>query len=388
MFNLNIHDSLLVLSSIFITTAIFNGALYFGYHRRLSYLFFVCYCIFHVFKIWLKSFPPNEVLIDLFVQFTAYDLIYLSVVAGVFSLIVYLAYDLKIRNRKSLSLIIGIGSVMFYLFLPENLFIIAGITWALGQSLYAYEKGNGHLLLIGALLSLLIFTILGILDIIAFGYFLGTLILVFLMVIRTGINLSHQTTAFHQANLRSARLENQLLKKNIQPHFILNSLTSLQELIEVSPEKASQFVEDMAHEFKLFARVSDQKLISIKDELMMVKKYLNILSIRLDKTFETKLENIDPEALIPPGIILTLVENGVTHGFASKKIGEFSIEKQEKETTISYIIKNNGSSNTPIKEGVGLQYVRSRLEESFGNNFSLQLSPLTNGFQTVIEIPK
>ncbi len=379
----DIHDIFLVLTSVFITAALFNVVLYFGYQRKVAYLFFAGFCGFHVFKVWLKTFPPDQVLIAS-LDATAFDLIYWSVIFGLVSLNIFLAYYLDLHFKRLLSMAVTILSALAFFTIEEPTYIFSGLGVAIAQTCWAIRKDqSGYTLLFGLSLALLL-SIAGFSGYVPFGYFMGTIILILLMMMATGVKLSRQTKEFHKATLRSTRLENQLLKKTIQPHFILNSLTSLQELIDYDPKKASQFVQDLSDEFRLFAEVSEKQLIPVRDELQLIRSYLGVMSARLDKRFELNCQNLDLEELIPPGILLTLVENGVTHGFSDRQEGEFNVKRTEDPDQVIYTVFNNGRSlKGKINEGVGLQYIRARLEESKAD-YQIDFGQLKNGFQTSI----
>ena len=163
-------------------------------------------------------------------------------------------------------------------------------------------------------------------------------------------------------------------------------MTSLQELIDKEPEAASSFVEDLSNVFNVFARVSNEKLIPIQEELALVQSFINIMSVRMGKTFTLNTRKLNNELKIPPGILLTLIENGITHGFEQLNVGQFDIYSKEADGVVTLCIDNDGDAPKEIEEGVGLTYVRSRLEEAFGQNFLLEFIPNPSGFQTIIRL--
>ncbi len=388
MFNLSLHESLLIIVSVLVTAGCFNIALYFGYHRRLTYLFFACYCLFHVFKIWLKTFPAEQLLVPA-LNLTAFDLIYLSVLAGMISLNTFISYHFDTTYKKKLSLAFAIIGLVFYFWLPEVSFIRFAMLIALAQTLSGIRKSHsGYILLIG-LVGFILTTELGNQGFLNYGYFVGVIFFVFSMMLAAGIELARRNKSYQETLLRSSRLENQLLKKNIQPHFILNSLTSLQELIESDPDKASQFVLHLSREFELFATISNKKLISITDELSLVESYLKVMSIRKSIDFELKISDINETDEIPPGVLLTLVENGISHGFEDRTTGAFEIIKEEDDKLCKYSVLNDGNNQEGnTGQGMGLSYILARLEESYANNFKFESRPIPEGWISTISILK
>lgn len=378
-----IHEIFLVLITLFFSAAVFNLALYFGYHKKPDYLFFSFFCAFHIFKVWLKTFPPDQILISS-LNLQAIDLIYFSVILGLLSLNIFLLYHFDLSKKQLFIFILGLLSLIAPFLLPEDVFIFLFTLIAISQSIIGHQNQSYNSIILVGLVLLFISTILGEIGIIYFGYFIGVIVMIILMTISSGIQLSRHMNMLNKAKLQSAKLENQLLQKSIQPHFILNSLTSLQELIERDPKKASNFVLNLSRVFTVFSKVNERKLIPINDELELVSSFLDIMSLRMDKKFELKVAQIEGNEEIPPGVLLTLVENGVTHGFCNLGSGQFQISKSTTEANTIYTIENNGDSPSVINEGVGIQYIRSRLSEAFGENYSLQFQLLEKGFQSLI----
>ncbi|MEQ6166238.1 histidine kinase [Ekhidna sp. MALMAid0563] len=378
-----IHELFLVLSTLFFSAAVFNLALYFGYHKKPDYLFFSFFCAFHIFKVWLKTFPQDQVLIPSF-DLQAIDLIYFSVSLGLLSLNIFLLHHFDLKKKKLLILVFAVLSLISPFLIPEDVFIFIYVLAAIVQSILGLKKQPYNWMILMGLVFLFISTILGTTGAVPFGYFIGVIVMIILMTISSGIQLSQHTNMLNRAKLQSAKLENQLLKKSIQPHFILNSLTSLQELIEQDPKKASHFVQNLSRVFTVFSKVNERKLIPINDELELAGSFLDIMAVRMNKNFNLKVDTIDGSEEIPPGVLLTLIENGVTHGFSHQDTGQFQISKSTTDEAVTFTIKNNGDAPSSISEGVGIQYIRSRLNEAFGEKYSLQFQALDQGFQSQI----
>ncbi|MCB0743862.1 MAG: histidine kinase, partial [Ignavibacteriae bacterium] len=207
------------------------------------------------------------------------------------------------------------------------------------------------------------------------------------------------------ANLRTSRLETEMLKKIIQPHYIMNSLNAVIEWIEESPKEGLRFIKELSDEFRSFLTFSDQKLITIKDELQLCERHIKIMEFRQHKkyTLVNNLQNLNKK--IPPAIIHTLVENGISHHQNNSKKVCFIIEEHndknlfELKVIVNYngdcsslstpeeiVMKNNFVNFKKIKEGNGLKYIRSRLTESYGDNWELQYFGDETIWITIIKI--
>lgn len=383
-----LHESILVIVSVLVTTACFNIAFYFGYGKKLAYLFFAFYCLFHCFKIYLKTYPNEQTLIP-FLNLNAYQLVYLSVILGMLSLSIFLAHYFSAPHKIWFILSYLIISVFFFFYVDELEFIKFSLLVAIAQSLYATVKTKkGYFILLG-LLGFAFCVWLGWQQLLTQGYFTGAIFLILCMVLSSSIELAKQNREYQETRVRASRLENQLLKTTIQPHFILNSLTSLQELIEQEPERASRFIQELSKVFELFAKISHQKLIPIHDEISLISSYLDIMSARKDVTFRLRTENLSESDDIPPGVFLTVIENGITHGYENKKVGVFTVSKDQQGTTTTYTISNDGNSQGSEEiSGTGFNYIISRLQESYQDKFQFESNATENGWISKIMVWK
>ncbi len=381
-----LQESILVIVSVLSTAGCFNVGLYFGYHRKPAYLFFAFYCFFHCFKIYLKTYPDERILFAP-LPLSAFDFVYLSVIMGMLSLSIFLAYRFDQPYKKWFVLSYALISLGCFFFVAELHYIFASIGIAIVQALFALKhKKHARLIFIG-LLGFAFCEGLGLAGVLNWGYFVGVIVLIFCMMLSSSMELAKQNKEYQNALLRSSRLENQLLKTTIQPHFILNSLTSLQELIERDPQKASIFVQDLSTEFRLFGKISDKKLISVMDEIALISSYIGIMSVRKSIDFQLKTKNLSEWDEVPPGIFLTLVENGISHGYENRTSGTFLIAKKVTGNAKVYTISNDGEVGAePEERGMGLSYVMARLKESYGTSFEFESSATTAGWLSTITV--
>ena len=195
---------------------------------------------------------------------------------------------------------------------------------------------------------------------------------------------------FYSAEIKASRLELELLKKHIQPHFILNSLNSIVAWIEEEPMVASKLVYALSKELRLMMSFTSEPAINISQEIKICQLHLEVMSMRQDKEFSLKVNGKKENIKIPPFILHTIIENGISHGFKKKLKGEFTVDIENGYRKTKIIVKNNGDNQASKKSngGTGLLYVRSRLEEMYGSNYSLDSFPIEDGWITIIKIPK
>jgi LytS/YehU family sensor histidine kinase len=133
-----------------------------------------------------------------------------------------------------------------------------------------------------------------------------------------------------------------------------------------------------------------EKVIPLEEEIRICRMHLEVMSLRHDKSFTLKLEGIKACEKIPPMVFHTLVENGLTHGYAGKDVGEFILSRDEDGDWIRYTLFNDGAAGNKETEssGLGLKYVRARLEEAYGRNWRLDSHAVAGGWAVAIAVPK
>jgi sensor histidine kinase YesM len=318
------------------------------------------------------------------------DLVYPVVILSGILLTAFLLYKFSLSRRKEVLLSFIIFSIISYPLIAMRYYIVAMIIAALVIVIYTvYKKMDGSILSLAGIIGFGLFTYLGYREIISYGYFAGVIFFIFCIMISLARQIAGQNLLHNQAVIRASRLESQLLKKNIQPHFILNSLTSLQELVEKSPGKAVELIDSLAEEFRVMSKISGEKLIPISEELEICNAHLRIMEFRRESKFKIDTKNINGDEMVPPAMFHTLVENGLTHGYGEKNNGYFLLTKENMDDGIRYKFFNDSESSDKIKndkKGTGIKYIEARLEESYPGCWKFEQYSVYNGWQAVVEI--
>jgi hypothetical protein len=186
--------------------------------------------------------------------------------------------------------------------------------------------------------------------------------------------------------LKTARLEIELLKKNIQPHFLLNSLNAATVWLEEDPRTAKRLIEALSEEMRLLLTVSAEILIPVSLEINLCRAHLEVMSLRLDQAYDLETSGFLGTETIPPLVFHTIIENGLTHGLKGRSHGHFLIEKSSSDGLTIFGIHNDGAANGGIGHGTGIRYVESRLEEAYSGRWSLHHGPKVDGYLTEIRI--
>ena len=191
---------------------------------------------------------------------------------------------------------------------------------------------------------------------------------------------------YQEALLTSARLETQLLKKHIQPHFMMNTLTAAMEWVERDPPSAVRFIGALAVEMRSLFTASGRSLITLSEELAMCRAHLETQAFRTGQNHDLTVEGEEEGVQVPPAVFLTLLENGLTHGLPDRRY-HFHITVAEGGAHFCFDVdqqERDGYGN----EGAGTRYIKARLEESYPGRWRYHAGLEGSIWRTAIEIEK
>lgn len=189
-----------------------------------------------------------------------------------------------------------------------------------------------------------------------------------------------------EALLRSSRLELEMLKRHLQPHFLMNTLTALSEWIEQDPKTAVRMIESLSDELRMLAELSTQRLVRAGDELRLCRNHLAIMSLRKDIAYTLEVDGVDAQQLVPPAVFHTLVENAITHGLAAERVTLKLTAKRDGERT-SYVFESPAGDADIAPPGGGTRYVEARLREVWGDAWTFRQSRADGVWRAEIEVP-
>ena len=199
------------------------------------------------------------------------------------------------------------------------------------------------------------------------------------------------TSLRHAAAIKEVRL--QTIATQLNPHFLFNSLNTLRALIDENPKHARDAVTQLSLVLRASLTSSDRKLIPLRDELTAVNALLDLELARYGDRLQVK-RHVDvgcEKALIPPLLLVTLVENAVKHGVAARLgPGFLRYEASLGQAGLCLHVQNSGTlgENWQGKGGIGIAHTRERLSLLFGGSASMTLSQTSDGVEASVCLPQ
>jgi hypothetical protein len=227
-------------------------------------------------------------------------------------------------------------------------------------------------------------------------FFFGVLLFLF------AVALNYVLIAFQESQRAESRaLELQVLAREaelkalraqVDPHFLFNSLNSINALIMADPNVARRMCVRLAEFLRGSLNVGSQERIPFAEELRLAECYLDIERVRLGERLQLQCD-IDPDCetcLVPPLIIQPLVENAIVHGVApSLEGGLVVLQVQRNGAGMKIVIEN------PVEEearsnngsGMGLKNVNMRLANLYNGAARLDVTRSAGRFRVEMQLP-
>ncbi|MFZ5516603.1 MAG: sensor histidine kinase [Candidatus Zhuqueibacterota bacterium] len=178
------------------------------------------------------------------------------------------------------------------------------------------------------------------------------------------------------------------LKLQMNPHFLFNTLNSINALITQNPGLARKMISQLSELLRASLESHDKLMISLKEELDLVHLYIAIERIRFGEKMQFE-ERIDPELLtapFPAMLLQPLLENAVKHGIANSRRGgriELSIQKSNDYLLGTVSNEIDDRINRETSNGISLKNIQQRLDRMYGDKYTWSTSPNDSSYFTV-----
>lgn len=221
-------------------------------------------------------------------------------------------------------------------------------------------------------------------------FYAGTAMFYYVMIFHNSL----QEKIYREVELKGMvrEAEMNMLKFQLNPHFIFNSLNSISSLTLTSPEKAREMIIKLSDFLRYSLQQGGVQKSTLKNELNNIENYLAIEKIRFgDKLEFTKEMEVDCSSHSIPSLILQpVIENAIKHGVyqSTEKVGiQFSCKKDNGFIVIE--VHNNYDPDSVLKKGagIGLKNVAERLKLIYDKGNLLEVSQEKDSFTVRIFIP-
>lgn len=184
------------------------------------------------------------------------------------------------------------------------------------------------------------------------------------------------------------------LRQQLQPHFLFNSLNSINALVVSEPQQARKMIQNLSDFLRGTLKKDENKNVLFSEEINLLKLYLEIEKVRFGHRLTVNF-NINEDTLnlkLPALILQPIVENAIKFGLYNVlEDVEISVSAQIKDNLLAIVITNPfdaGTSQSRKGEGFGLSLIQKRLQLIYHRTDLLVIEKNNSIFTTVILIPQ
>ena len=408
-----------IASMMFLGTALFSSLIHIKNSKYIWLLgliilfagFYITYDSFGI-SFWSESIISNTLVLGISMMLYTFFL----------SVLITLSFKKVKRVGYITSLCLGIAVIiLFILSMITNLYFYDTLVyWIIVQSIanvvliaclikeLISAKGKDKFIFIGAFLPVISFSVDaiatylgawegGIVSSFVFVILFVVAMVVLLRIIPSSINAIAKAKELETEklvlNTQLTQSRVSTMMSQIRPHFIYNTLGSIEQLCELDPPKAGELVHDFAKYLRgNFGELDNPKPILMSQEMEHVHHYLNIENVRFpDMTFTFEMNSNDFK--IPALTIQPIVENAIKHGLMKlSKGGTIKVVSYETDSDYCVLVEDDGAGfDTTVlvdeREHFGIRNIRGRLQAMVNGTLVIE-SEIGKGTKVTITIPK
>jgi len=208
-------------------------------------------------------------------------------------------------------------------------------------------------------------------------------------VIRYFQGLQKKEQEKSELTIKNREMQISLLKSQINPHFLFNTLNSISTLVHSSKDQARKLITELSDVFRYALDAHGEQMVSLSKEIDFLENYVRIQQVRFGERlcFE---RDIDPTCLgirVPPMILQPLVENAIKYGIGPKpEGGTVALTVRRSGTIVFFEVKDNGLGTNANKvmdgssSGIGMSNTDMRLKNYFGSQSKLRVRANDKGY--------
>lgn len=216
-------------------------------------------------------------------------------------------------------------------------------------------------------------------------------------IIQYFYNVQKKEQEKSELSLKNREMQLSLLKSQINPHFLFNTLNSINTLVGSSKDQARKVITQLSDIFRYALDSHGDQMVKLLHEIDFIDNYMRIQQVRFGDRlkFVKQVDFSCLGVLIPPMILQPLVENSVKYGIAPKdEGGTIVLTVKHVNNMIFFEVKDDGLGSKAKKvmdsysgTGVGLKNTDQRLKSTYGAGSGLRIHSTENGYSVSFFIP-
>jgi hypothetical protein len=301
--------------------------------------------------------------------------LFIGLLPAPFGFYIFYFYIFKIIKERQSFFKISIKTLI-------NILLVA--TFSMSLFCFQFYKEKGVNFFDTDSITINFFTILSILSILTHGL-LG-------LFMRAFFNWFQLRKEKEQLTEQNHQIEIELVKAQLNPHFLFNSLNNIDVLIHKDQEKASDFLNRLSDIMRYMLFESKSEKVRFVTELHFIEKYVSLHQLRASNsdyvTIQNKVANTD--GFIASLVFIPFIENAFKYASSFKTGNAIQIEFIEEQHTLRFICKNRiatESGDLISSNGLGNQLLKKRLDLIYKETYTLNIQEENEYFCVDLTIP-
>src|SRR5580698_2133814 len=227
------------------------------------------------------------------------------------------------------------------------------------------------------------------------SFILYTTLLLVSYLLDSRERLARQQTEAARLNEQLMKAQLSALRRQIEPHFLFNTLNSIAGLVrEKRTDAAVTMIVELSDFMRRVLEDSNRQQVPLGEELEFARKYLDIQKVRFVERLQCTV-NVPSDLLlaqVPTLILQPMVENAIKHGIAKRaQGGAVRILASRSNDMLTLSVYNDGPSlptNSEPHSGIGISNIRTRLQSLYGDDFKLNMqNQAPGGVEVSVSVP-
>lgn len=223
----------------------------------------------------------------------------------------------------------------------------------------------------------------------SFVFITNSLAFAFGALLRVSIDYLSLLKQQEEMKTRQMSAELNLLKSQVQPHFLFNTLNNIYYLAYTKNDKTPTVIAKLSDIMRYFVEEAPKEKVSLAAEVQFLKNYIELEQIRMLHPVQLDFTiKANERLMIPPMLLIPLVENIFKHGVdKTVETNIVDIELVQQNGSLSFTTKNSINTNEKQPGGMGLKNLQKRLELLYDHQFELKTDCENNNFTSTLKFP-
>jgi hypothetical protein len=201
------------------------------------------------------------------------------------------------------------------------------------------------------------------------------------------------TAENEKVKLEKENVSNQLalLKTQVSPHFLMNTLNNIHSLVDINTEEAKEAIIKLSKMMRYLLYETENERTTLKKEVEFLESYINLMKLRFSEKVRITLTlpGSIPDVSIPPFLFVSFIENAFKHGISYTNESFITIDLILGKERLLFEIKNSKAEKIQMNEfsGLGIENTRKRLELLYGNDCRLDIFDNEDLFIVNLSVP-